>query len=252
MRLFGDYHTHTIYSDGKSTIEENVRSAVNKGLKQIAITDHSFSHMANGISRDGYKEQTETIKELREKYNIDILHGVETNLTSLDGDIDVFPDERKDFDILVLGYHYSYRPLSFKNFFNFWLPCFLGVNTKKRIALNTQAYINAIRKNDIDIVAHLNYRVKVDPVAIAMVAKENNTYIELNTRHAEELSDEQLQAMVKTGVKFIVNTDSHFYENIAKPNRVFAIIEKLKIPTEQIVNMHDLPRFKNYNLDKKY
>ena len=43
MALFGDYHTHSVYSrrkHGKGTIEENVQSAVKKGLRQIAITDH--------------------------------------------------------------------------------------------------------------------------------------------------------------------------------------------------------------------
>lgn len=252
MKIFGDYHTHTIDSDGKSTIEENVISATNKGIKQIAITDHSFSHMANGISREDYKKQSEIIESLKSKYDVEILHGVETNITSLDGDIDVTKEERKNFDVLVMGYHYSYKPLNIKNFFNFWLPNFLGIHTKKRVKLNTQAYINAIKNNDIDIIAHLNYGVKVDPVAIAKVAKETNTYIELNARHADEMSEAQLLEMVKTGVKFVVDSDAHLCDNIAKPNRVFAMIEKLKIPTEQIVNLNNLPKFKNYNLDKKY
>ena len=32
--VFGDYHTHTIYSDGKITMEESVNQAINIGLKQ--------------------------------------------------------------------------------------------------------------------------------------------------------------------------------------------------------------------------
>ena len=42
MKLLGDYHTHTTYTHGKSTIEENVRQAENLGLKEIAITEHSY------------------------------------------------------------------------------------------------------------------------------------------------------------------------------------------------------------------
>ena len=45
MILYGDYHTHTIYTHGTGSIEDNVKTAIKRGLKQIAITEHSFSHM---------------------------------------------------------------------------------------------------------------------------------------------------------------------------------------------------------------
>ena len=122
MKLFGDYHTHTYFSDGKSSIEENVISAVNKGIKQLAITDHSFSHMAHGITKKTYAEQTDIINNLRAKYpEIEILHGVESNLTGLNGSIDVSHEDRRQFDVLVVGYHYTYKPHGVKNFFNFYV-----------------------------------------------------------------------------------------------------------------------------------
>ncbi|MFR6641738.1 MAG: PHP domain-containing protein [Christensenellales bacterium] len=49
MAYWGDYHTHTYYSHGKGTIEDNVRAAAEKGLKQIAITDHGFRHMMYNV-----------------------------------------------------------------------------------------------------------------------------------------------------------------------------------------------------------
>ena len=33
MQILADYHTHTIYSHGKGTIEENVKVAISKGIK---------------------------------------------------------------------------------------------------------------------------------------------------------------------------------------------------------------------------
>lgn len=252
MKLFGDYHTHTTASDGHCSIEENVVSAVNKGIKQIAITDHSFSHMSHGLSKKEYEEQSKEINQLKNKYsNIEILHGVESNLMSLEGDIDVKPSERSNFDIVNVGYHLTYKPLSFKNFFNFWLPSILGIRTKKRIQKNTMAYINAMNKNDIDILVHLNYGIKVDVVEIAKVAKEKEVYIELNAKHLG-FKDDEILNMVKTGVKFVINSDAHKSQNIAKNNRAFALIERLNLPTNQIVNLNDVPKFKNYNMDKKY
>ncbi|WDC83585.1 PHP domain-containing protein [Caloramator sp. mosi_1] len=45
IKIIGDYHTHTIYSHGKGTIEDNVKAAINKGLKEIVISDHGPGHM---------------------------------------------------------------------------------------------------------------------------------------------------------------------------------------------------------------
>lgn len=252
MNLLGDYHTHTYYSDGKSSLEENVVSAKKKGLKQLAITDHSFSHMAHGITREKYAEQTKIINELKTKYDdIEILHGVETNLMSLNGDIDVKKSERNNFDVLVMGYHYSYKPMNIKNFFNFWLPGILRIKTKRRRRVNTMAYINAIKNNDIDIVAHLNYGIEVDPVEIAKVAKEREVYIELNAKHLG-FTDQQILDMAATGVKFIISSDAHLCDNIGRNNTAYATITRLNIPLEQIANINKIPKFKNYNQDKKY
>lgn len=40
MRLPADYHTHTSYSDGESSVEELVERAIDLGLPEIGITDH--------------------------------------------------------------------------------------------------------------------------------------------------------------------------------------------------------------------
>ena len=40
--FIGDYHTHTNYSDGKGSVMDNALAARQRGLKEIAVTDHSF------------------------------------------------------------------------------------------------------------------------------------------------------------------------------------------------------------------
>ena len=40
MRLWGDYHTHTSYSHGRGTVGDMVLAAKDRGLKEVAITDH--------------------------------------------------------------------------------------------------------------------------------------------------------------------------------------------------------------------
>ena len=34
MEILADYHTHTVYSHGKGSIEDNVKVAISKGIKK--------------------------------------------------------------------------------------------------------------------------------------------------------------------------------------------------------------------------
>ncbi len=81
-----DLHTHSTFSDGINTPEEIVLSAIEKGLKTIGISDHSYT------SFDTYgcmpPERTEEyiveIQRLKEKYHdkIEILCGIEQDIFS--------------------------------------------------------------------------------------------------------------------------------------------------------------------------
>ena len=42
MKILADYHTHTIYSHGKGTIEDNVKVAISKGIETLGISDHEL------------------------------------------------------------------------------------------------------------------------------------------------------------------------------------------------------------------
>ena len=73
-----DYHTHSTYSDGKGTMEESVKTAISKGLKGLAITDHGPGHLFYGVKRKEIPQMKEEIQRLREAYpQIDIYFGVE-------------------------------------------------------------------------------------------------------------------------------------------------------------------------------
>lgn len=37
MEILADYHTHTVYSHGKGSIEDNVKVAISKGIKKLVF-----------------------------------------------------------------------------------------------------------------------------------------------------------------------------------------------------------------------
>ena len=77
-RMIYDHHTHTVYSHGKGTIEDNVRVASEKGLSSIAITDHGPGHLTYGIKMEKLPEMRAKIDRLKSVYpDIEVLLGVE-------------------------------------------------------------------------------------------------------------------------------------------------------------------------------
>lgn len=241
MKILGDYHTHTNYTHGKSTIEENVKQAENIGLKEIAITEHCYKGF-NHIKKGDLQKIKNDIDSIKDKYNVKILMGIEANLISLEGDVDISDEELNSLDMVVLGFH-KFTKVGFKNLFRFVLPNLLRKKaTKKQIERNTMAYINAMDKHRISILAHLGYAgCAVDCARLAHECVKRNIYIELNGKRIN-FSKSDIDAMIKTGVKFVVDSDAHHYLNVGKNHRAFNLIEKYKIPLEQVANIDKLPK----------
>lgn len=244
MKLYGDYHTHTIFTHGKGTIEDSVKMAVQKGLKQIAFTEHSFKHMAHPLSIKKWYEMRKEVERLRSIYDIDILLGLEANLMDQNGTIDVPEEIIKQCDILVLGYHKLFWT-SIKGWFTFLIPNTfrIGKASKKRIEKNTIAYMRAIERYPINILAHLKYaNCEVDCVKLAQFAKDHNVKIELNGKRID-FTDKEMEGMLKTGVEFIIDSDAHHPNNVGRNDHAFTLITKFNIPVEQIANINKQPDF---------
>lgn len=250
MILFGDYHTHSKYSakgHGKGTILENASVAYNKGLKQIAITDHGFDHKLFGVKRKDIPIIKEDILNAKEVTGVDILLGVEANLTSMNGDIDIRDEDYEFLDVLLMGFHKMGKPASFKDKFQLFYPNLFGSSfapSKDRLSRNTTAYLKALDKYPIDVITHLNYNYPVDTLAVARLAKQKGTLVELNGKRIN-MSERDILTMAEEGVKFIVNSDAHSPDRVGECNNGINLLFKLGIPLSQVVNVDKLPKFKN-------
>ena len=250
MALLADYHTHTKFSrnnHGKGSIEDNVRAAYEKGLSQIAITDHGFNQKSFGVRRKDIPLVKEKIEDAKEMYPIDVLLGVEANLISSNGDIDIVDEDMENLDILLCGFHRLVKSTSkreqmkfvFKN-----IMCEIFHHTsKKQREKNTNAYINAMRKYDIDILTHLNHGCKVDIEKVARVAKETNTLIELNGKRLG-MTDAEILKCYELGCKFVINSDAHHPKHVGDCHLGLEACLRLRIPDSAIVNYNHLPTLK--------
>ena len=107
-RLTFDYHTHTTFSHGKGSIEDNVKVAISKGLKALAISDHGPGHLTYGVKRSNLPVMRAEIDRLKEVYpEIDLYLSVEANVLNCGNHVDVNAEDLKYLDFLHAGYHYG-------------------------------------------------------------------------------------------------------------------------------------------------
>ena len=117
MILTADYHTHTPYSHGENTIAENVEQAVKLGLKEIAISDHGFTHLAYGIRRKEVDSFMAECREAEARFGIRVLRGIEGNVGGIFGNCDLTEKDYENFDVYLCGYHLTTIYKHFGDFF---------------------------------------------------------------------------------------------------------------------------------------
>lgn len=63
-------HTHSTFCDGKSTLEENVIAAIQKGIKVLGFTSHSMYpfHTESNMKPENFASYCEEIHRLQKKY----------------------------------------------------------------------------------------------------------------------------------------------------------------------------------------
>lgn len=252
MKIKGDYHTHTIYSwakgpkakHAKGTIRENVEIAYEKGLEEIAITEHGPGHYIYGVNRKYFKDIRDEIDRLNEEYNpkgLKILMGLEANIIGLDGELDIDEDDLKYLDLLLMGYHYGARPNNIKDGMGLYIlnpiSKYLLIGKEKAIELNTEAYLKAMDRYDIDIITHPGSKAPILIEEVAKKAIKKDTILEISTKHSE-LSVESLEKIKDLdGLRCILNSDAHKSEDVGNVKIGYEKALSSGMDLEKIVNL---------------
>lgn len=252
-QILGDYHTHTFYSDAVfSPTELVIKQAIKRGLKEIAITDHSYSNFSKSLSPKKTIRQQNKIEMLQNKYpQIHILKGIEANILDEKGGFDLTKEQCKSFDVINLGFH-RYLKYRSKDTLKFMLANGFGsnwfpkkINTPQRIENNTYSYEEIIKNYPISTFVHMNNGTKVNPVKIAKVCEQYGTYVELNRMFFHNIDPYLDEIVANTNCEFIINSDSHIFFTVGSFDKIYKEIEKGRIPKHRIVNYNRLPEFRS-------
>lgn len=242
VRFYGDYHTHSKYSDGRQDLPDIVAAACQQGLREVAITDHGPMCAVIGIKdAEIYLHMKKQAAALQKDYpDVRILVGAEANIRDLDGSLDI-PDEIiAELDLLIAGIHPYTRPTSIQDGIALWVQNslrHLGLGqSRKAVAANTQACIAAIKNNPrLDILSHPGLFFDVDTAAVAEACAQYEVLFEINCGHSHPAISDIIEAE-QTGVCFIVNSDAHFQETVGELTYGSRLVKSIGLEPERIVN----------------
>ncbi len=192
-----DLHSHTTASDGKLSIEEMAKAAKKRGLKVLAITDHSrSSFQANGLDVDRLKAHIDAIHEVNDNIKgITLLAGSEVDIHA-EGNLDYEDDILAQLDIVVASPH---------------MP------VKQEPAAATKRLIRAVSHPLVNILGHptarlINRRAGLEPdmAAVVAAATDSNTALEINANPMRlDLRDTHARLAMEGGCMISINTDAH-------------------------------------------
>ena len=235
MILQADLHTHTIASThAYSTISENCLWASKYGIKALAMTDHGMSmpdsphiwHFAN----------LEMVP--RQISGVTVLKGIEANIMNTDGKLDA-----EDWLLDQLE----------------WVVASMHGEVMKTGSIDdiTKAYINLCKNPHVDVIGHCTGDMfKFDYEKGVKAFKEYNKLIEINEssilhkKGSRQNCYEILKLCKKYEVPVVVDSDSHFCENIGQVPNAMQIIDDLDFPEKLVMNT-DWEKIREYILAKR-
>ena len=220
----GDLHMHTTWTDGKYTTEEMVEAARKRGYKYVAITDHSKSlGVAGGLSDEDLMKHTDECRALDAKYSdIRVLAGTEVDIRQ-DGTLDYSDELLAKLDFVVASIHSGF---------------------KQDKASLTMRVVRAMQNPYVRLIGHPTGRLlgdrdpyDLDLDEIMKEAARTRTCLEVNSNfHRLDLNDTHCRKAREMGVRVIINTDSHNYDDLLNLPYGVATAQRGWIEKDHVLN----------------
>lgn len=213
-RLAADYHTHTRFSHGRGSIADNVAAAARADLAEVGICDHGPALLFIGLrSEERLAEMRRQVEEAQAHYpSVRVLLGVEANVISPDGDLDISAEAIAALDLLLVGLHPQIRPSLWQGAWPLVWKNARALGKARAAAearrLNTTALVRAVERHRVLAVTHAGLKMHVDTEELAAVCARRGTAIEINSLHGYPREDD-LAVALRCGARFIVSSDAH-------------------------------------------
>ncbi len=227
----GDFHVHTDWSDGRNTIEEIAEAARERGLRFVAITDHSRTlTVANGLTVERVREQIEQIERVnRSLSGLRVLTGSEVDIQS-DGSLDMPDDLLAELDVVIAAIHSGFK------------------QPRRQI---TGRLVAAAEHPHVDIIAHPSGRLigrrdpyDLDVPELIRACARTGTALEINANPERlDLTDGYCRMAKAQGVRLAIGSDAHGVEALRLIDLGVAVARRGWLEKDDVLNTRPEPPF---------
>ena len=223
--IWGNFHNHTPYSDGKCVISELKNMAKACGRTYIGISDHTKK--VRGVDEEGIVKQHHEIDELnRNDSSFIVLKSLECEILS-DGKLDISDGYLKKCDYIIAAVHRD--------------TCMTKPNATRRM-------LKAIDNTYTNILAHPSSRLYkrniglfLDMYKIIDACVANNVALEINGDPDRlDLDPKYIEYALKKGAYFTVDSDTHSFDGFKNINNAVSIAKDNNIPPDRILNTYKM------------
>lgn len=193
----GDLQSHTDASDGKNTIEEMAKAAMERGHQYLALTDHSKKvTMAGGLNDEEVRKHADAIRRVDDDLDdFWLMAGIEVDILK-SGKLDLKEKTLEDLDWVVASIHYN-------------------MNLDRKA--NTERLVKAISSGVVHCIGHPFGRIigKREPMDFDLdkvfeACVDNGVCLEINAQPDRlDLPDKVCKSAMEAGVAFTISTDAH-------------------------------------------
>ena len=231
MKLIADTHTHTLSSGhAHSTVWENARSARQRGLQYLVISDHACA-MA-GAPREIYFEALPNVLPHQDQ-GVYLLSGCETNIVNLQGELDLSDGILRSLDFVIASMHVNVLPPSNR-------------------AAHTACWKAVCENPHVDVLGHLgDERFNFDHEDIVRKCKETDTIIEINSHSfavrpgSKRNCADIARLCSRYEVPVVVSSDSHYAATVGEFSCAIDLLKSIDFPEKLVLNA-DAVRFAVY------
>ena len=241
-----DCHTHTNFSDGRNSVEENVRQAEAMGLELIVITDHYYPH------HDDLSTRVERIMAADAASPIRVVPGMEVTVQDAQGTLSLTPKEATLVEFVLADFGGMTRGISIDP----------PANLERYLDNVFRATLAVIANPLVDALAHPfnlgRFPATVTPAQlprealreVAAALYEQDKAFEIMNQMGwwyPDMPTEQftfeyadlLALMAEANVKFVLGSDAHSCGAVGAQGWCLKVMELAGIEKSQVL---DLPR----------
>ncbi|MDZ7801039.1 MAG: DNA polymerase/3'-5' exonuclease PolX [Trueperaceae bacterium] len=232
--LRSDLHLHTDWSDGRDALGTMLQAAGDRGLRAVAVTDHSPAlAMTGGLDRAKLERQWQALDELEPVASgLEVLRGMEVDVLA-DGSLDMDDDMLDRMDVVIASVHGRLD-----------LP----------EAEQTRRVLRALAHPAVNVLGHPTGRMlgrregmALDLDAVTRAAQRYGVALEINANPARlDLDDVWARRARQVGAWIAVNTDAHAAADLDLAEHGVLQARRAWLRAEDVINTWPLPRLRRF------